>query len=338
MKPQALIVHALILSASTLALSACESVTTGKSGLLEFRYSSDDDNANFNKPIAVGAKLDLRVYKAGSEGNRDATIESVTSEDDAVLKVVGSQGNTFTIEATGDGSAELTVQAKLSATDASVSDAIDMMARVPEVVAVRHSCLAAAEVEGYYFKDQEIYLPFDMKLKDGQNVIGYGYYPVKFDNAAVALKAGNKLQSFIHATIGDVTGPVRLTSDLDTSTALTLNIVEPGQIDGARLDDTSGIGVNKTDLRDVLPSIGQKPICQAKAEFTVESSTPTICEVKRISDQDAEQALKALTRTYGWIEIKGLAVGDCSFNVTYPAGAGGQGVSVTLSVAIENQP
>lgn len=328
----------LMLSALTLtslvALSACESSTTGKQGLLEFRYSAEDDFANFNKPIAVGAKLDLRVYKAGNEANSDATVEDATSEDDAILKVASTSGNTIVLEATGDGSAEITVTAKLAATGESVTDAVDLMARVPEVIKVNHLCLAPGEVEGYYLKNQKVYLPFEMQLKDGQDVIGYGYYPVKFDNEAVKLTTTNKLQSFIEAELGEVEGAVKVSSDLDTTLALTLNIVEPGQIDGAKLDSGQSAGVGQTTIRNILPTIGGKPICQATTQFTVETLTTDICEVTKLTDESTQLEL---TRKLGWIDIKGKAVGDCKFTVNYPQGAAGAGVSAELEIAVENK-
>lgn len=315
-----------------MTLSACESSTTGKSGLLEFRYSTDDDFADFNKPIAVGAKLDLRVYKAGTAGDLDATVESATSEDENILKIAGTSGNTITLEATGDGSAELEVTAKLADTGESVTDAIDMMARVPEVVTVSHLCLNASAAEGYYLKNSEIYLPFEMKLKDGQNVIGYGYYPVQFDNEAITLSAGNKSQSHIKVTIGETSGESKLSSELDTTTALTLNIVEEGQIDGALLDGNAQASVGQHTIAQVSPTVAGKTLCQAKTEFTVETTTTDICDVKRLVD---DSTLTELAREYGYLEVEAKSVGDCKFTITYPKGNAGQGATVALELPIQ---
>ena len=316
----------LLLIASMGTMAACESTTTGKSGELKFKDSTDDDFANFNKPIAVGAKLDLRVYDAGSS-NVVANVDSATSEDEAVLKIGQISGNTVTIEATGDGSAEL------SFVTSAGEDSIDMMARVPEVLKVRHLCLAATEVEGYYLQNQDVYLPFDMELKDGQSVIGYGYYPVKFDNEAVTLDSAKSAQSFLRVKVGAADGKVVMSSDIDDTT-LTLNLVKEGAINGAKLDTTGGVGVNKTAFRTIQPTIDSKPICQAQAEFTVEVTSPDICDVTKVQDESTQVGL---TKKYGWIEVKGKVVGDCAFTVTYPKGAEGAGASEMLTLPIEQQ-
>ena len=48
------------------SLTSCRSEITGNEGNLEFSYVADDDLLDFNKPLAVGASLDLRVTPAGT--------------------------------------------------------------------------------------------------------------------------------------------------------------------------------------------------------------------------------------------------------------------------------
>lgn len=315
----------IVLIAAMGTLTACESKTTGKSGELEFRYNADDDLANFNKPIAVGAKLDLRVYDAGTS-NKLASVSSASSADENVLKVGKIEGNRVTIEAVGDGSAELSFQTDVG------DDAIDMMARVPEVLKTSHLCLDNGEVEGYYIQNQEVFIPFDLELKDGQSVIGYGYYPVKFDNADVSVDASKSLQDFMVVKIGAVDGKVVMSSDVD-ETKLSLNVVKEAAINGAKLDSDNAF-VGEAKFMTVLPTIDNKPICQAKSEFTIEVTSPDLCEVKKL--QDDSELFKG-TRQYGWIEVKGKVIGDCKFNVTYPKGADGAGATTELTVPIQNK-
>ncbi len=75
-------------------LVSCSSLTTGNEGNLTFAYIADEDLLDFNKPIAVGALLDLRVTEVGSQ--RAVEITSVTSGDTSVLEVVSFEGATVT--------------------------------------------------------------------------------------------------------------------------------------------------------------------------------------------------------------------------------------------------
>lgn len=322
---------AALLTVGLIASLGCVSSTTGKEGNLEFSYSADDDFANFNKPIAVGAKLDLRVYKAGTEGNRDATVEAASSSDDGVLAIGERSGNTVTLLAKGAGSAEISVTALLAATNESVTDAVDMMARVPEIHNMSHACLSPQEREGYYLIGQDIYIPHDFKLKDGQNVIGYGYFPVVIEPAqALTLKTNHRDQIFLHMTTGATATQATVTSELD-GTKLTLNLVEEAQIDSAVLSGLeNSVTVNQQQLAYALPAIGQKPICQAQSEYSIETLTPEVCEVTKAANISEEQQ----RRQSGWIVIKGKSVGDCDFKVTYPKGNNGQGLSAELTTPI----
>lgn len=324
---------AYMLCAGVMVLG-CTSSTTGKEGNLKFSYSTDDDFANFNKPIAVGAKLDLRVSKAGTEGNRDATVQSATTGDDAVLKVSSTSGNTVVLEAVGKGSSEITVEAKLAATGEVVSDAVDMMARVPEKHDIWHACLARTEREAYYLVSQDIYIFHEMKMNDGQDVIGYGYWPVKTDvEGALTLKTGHKDQQFLQFTTAAEPATVKVTSDLD-GTVATVNLVKIDQANGAKLGEFDNrVVVNRTELGYVLPTIDDKPICQARAEFTIDNSSPDVCTVSKLTNVSETQQ----KRQAGWISIKGNAVGDCKFTVNYPGGDGGNGLSEELTVPVENQ-
>lgn len=73
-----------------LLVPGCFSRITGDAGLLDLRYEADDAVENFNKPIAVGARLDLEVLLPGEE--ETASLESVSSSAPDVLSVVDQGG------------------------------------------------------------------------------------------------------------------------------------------------------------------------------------------------------------------------------------------------------
>lgn len=209
-------------AALTLASAvACQSSTTGKEGNLEFRYDADDELGNFNKPIAIGASLDVRVYEAGArvgEANRDAEVLEVSSSDSSVLEVSKGGGNTFVVSAKANGRAELTIRARVKSTGEEVEDFVDMMARKPERLSLSHTCRAADTTDALYLPSQKLYLPFEMKMADGQDVIGYGYYPIAIDPPeALTILTNHKDQAFIHLEAGEVMGTVEVSSPVDAS-------------------------------------------------------------------------------------------------------------------------
>jgi hypothetical protein len=329
-------------AALTLASAiACQSSTTGKEGNLEFRYDTDDEIGNFNKPIAIGASLDVRVYEAGArvgETNRDAEVLEVSSSDSSVLEVSKGGGNMFVVSAKGHGRAELTIRARVKSTGEEVEDFVDMMARKPERLLLSHTCRAAGTTDALYLPNQKIYLPFEMKMADGQDVIGYGYYPIAFDPPqALTILTNHKDQAFIHLEAGEVMGTVEVSSPVDASAKYALEFVQAAQIDGAALSFASEVkvGAGKTAILNVLPTIQSKPICQARVEFTVTTKTPEVCDVKKLA-ADAEEVQNGLTRQYGWLEVQGKMVGDCTFAVTYPMGNDGTGASADITVPVQN--
>lgn len=327
---------AIMIAGAAALATGCVSETTGAEGNLEFRYSTTDDLNNFNKPIAVGAKLELRVYDAGTGSDRDAPVTEVTSSDPEVLSVEPGGGNTVIVEAVGEGSAEIQVTAEVDG--AEEFDRITMRGAAPEVFKTSHLCREGSARRAAYLTQQDIFIPFDLELEDGQSVIGYGYYPVMFDPAeAIMLDADVRDQDFLHLTTSDQIGVVTMSTSVD-GTELELELVEEGAIDDAQLADEDPAGVGQTELYQLLPSTAGSPICQARAEFTVSSTSPDICDVSKLAeDSQSETDLGELTRRPGWIEVEGKAVGTCTFEVTFPNGAEGAGVTTELSVSVQNQ-
>jgi hypothetical protein len=58
-----------------------------------------------------------------------------------------------------------------------------------------------------------------------------------------------------------------------------------------------------------------------------------VCQVRKLADESTQ---RELTRRYGWIEIQGLQVGDCKMQVVYPQANEGEGLTVELSVPVQN--
>lgn len=313
-----------IAACSIVLLAACDSTITGNEGNLTFSYDADDDVFDFNKPIAIGAKLNLKVAESGT--NLPVDLADATSSDESVLAVDSFAGDMFTLEGMGDGNVLISVE-----TDDGVTDSVNMNARAPEVLILSHTCGTDG---GAYLVGDKVYVPFDMEMSNGQAVIGYGYYPISIsDETLLTRDVEHNGQQFIRYDVLGA-GTVTLSSDIDDTT-LELTLAEEASIDG--VDQPIAFVLEDIDVGDtnpfyVLPTIGGTTVCQATAEMSVASDTPTICDVRTIGSEVAAGDAKY---EQGWFEIEGLAEGTCQYTVTYPNGTSGAGTSAQFEYTIQ---
>lgn len=320
------------LLALTVFATACQSQITGNEGNLVFSYTADDVVSDFNKPIAVGAKLDLRVREAGT--NLPATINSAISDDGDVLAVGTFSSNQLTLEAKGEGNVLIEVEAAVAGKDA-VTDSVNMRAAEATRHELRHTCVDASM---YIANSTDVFVFYDLFTANNEPAIGYGLFPLTLEPSAGATLDRTSTSQFAYSMdLGDP-GTLTLTSTIDDST-LTLNLVSKGDVDGAQLSPVSAstaILVNQNAFVSVSPTVGGERVCQAKMGMTVESLTPEICTVAvpgAVDDELKESLYESL-----FVRIDGLALGTCEFEVTLPDGANGAGATATLSVPIGEAP
>jgi len=186
-----------------LALTGCQSRITGNEGNFLFSYWADDDIVDFNKPIAVNAFLDVEVREVGTQ--LPVTLTDASTDDPAVLDVTGFDSYVATVQGMGDGGALLSVAGTTAGGDA-LTDSVNLLARVPEVHVLGHTC--TPDTTAGYLVDSEILVPYEFMMTNGQNVIGYGYYPVS-TQAAQAIRDevnrfGGPLSPARQKRLGDV--------------------------------------------------------------------------------------------------------------------------------------
>jgi hypothetical protein len=325
-------IHRLALVAvAVLGGVACESTVTGNEGNFQFSYPADDRVFDFNKPIAIGARLDVSVRDAGDRGA--VTLDDARSDDDAILMVESFADDTFTLLATGDGSAGITV-AGTASNGEQQTDTVNMLARTPEVHMLRHTCTDTSTAA--YLAGQQVYVPFEYTMADGQPVIGYGYYPVTPSSTALTFDAtfqGNQYMRFDTAQAGNVT----LASDI-TDAALELRIVESASITGVQ--EPIAFVVEDIDVGDVnpfyvRPMVDDTVVCQARTPYTVTSDSPEICAVRVADPVGTPENASDFANELAWFDVEGLAAGSCAYTVTFPEGADGAGVSASFTFPIE---
>ncbi|PJB49155.1 MAG: hypothetical protein CO108_00760 [Deltaproteobacteria bacterium CG_4_9_14_3_um_filter_63_12] len=321
--------HSVLLALLTFVLMpACKSVLTGNEGNLEFTYPADDRVADFNKPIAVGAKLELEVRDAGSR--KAVSLTSASTEDDSVLRVVSFSGSKLILEGVSSGGTLVLVEA--NTTGGALGDSVNMLARVPEVMKLANTCVTEASAQ--YLTGQDIIIPYDFEMSNGQPVIGFGYFPITLEPATgMTLDTTSVDQQWFHFTTGATAQNVTLSNSID-STTLTLELVEVGSVDGGmlQLDSLLPAEVGKKRALYVLPTANGRPICQAQTDYSVVTDSPEVCTVTAIVAPDTADL--GVAKEFGWLEVEGLTAGTCNFTVTYTEGAAGVGASSALAVPV----
>jgi len=317
---------ALLACVALVVLPACQSRQTGKLGKLVFSYVADDDVTDFNKPIAVGGRLDVYVRQKGN--NKPVTITNAGTADESVLKVRNFEPAFFTLEALGEGNTEITIDAQQEDGEV-VEDKVDMRAAKPQVLKMHHYC--TKDKDAYYLTGQTIYVPYDMELKDTESVIGYGYHPIEFEpKAGLTLHKAGKNQAHFKLTTPKDAQTVTINSTID-SNALIISVVAEDLIDGARYEGLKTVLVNTKTPVLIRPTIAGKPVCQANTSMNATSKTTDICSVKALStarkgDDD--------TQSWGWVEIDAKAFGKCTFEVTHLKANAKKGMTSTFTVDV----
>ena len=311
-----------------LALTGCQSRITGNEGNFLFSYWADDDIVDFNKPIAVNAFLDVEVREVGTQ--LPVTLTDASTDDPAVLDVTGFDSYVATVQGMGDGGALLSVAGTTAGGDA-LTDSVNLLARVPEVHVLGHTC--TPDTTAGYLVDSEILVPYEFMMTNGQNVIGYGYYPVSTQAGAMTLVEADSSQQFMAFTIGSAPASETLVSDL-TGAAITMEIVDATSLDGVQEPLPfvgEDIDVGDVNAFYVRPMVGDAVVCQADTLKTVVSDTPDICDVRDKPDGVGDPST---AYEYGWFEIEGVAEGTCLYTVTFTEG----GAGATAQFSYEIQP
>lgn len=321
----------VLTAASALFATACDSRMSGKAGRLSYEFQGPGDVFNFNRPIAVGARLDVRVYEPGQglDEERKATITDATSLDEGVLKVDAFRDNRLTLHAIAPGRAEIATDARLR-NGTLVSDAFDMRAETAAKLELSPDCAGTTPL---YLLDHDIRIGFALKTAANEQLVGYGYHPVTAEPAsALLLDTAKSDQYHMAFRTGSEPGQATLGSDID-ATRQVLRLARPADIDGLALDTAlvPAIAVDGSNAVRVYPTIAGDPVCQSQLAREVKSLTPEICQARTFEDGAAELGL-VQERTF--VAIEGIAPGTCRFEVTLAQAQQGQGLTESFSVEI----
>jgi hypothetical protein len=318
-----------------LLVSACQSNLTGNEGNFVFSYTADDAVGDFNKPIGVGASLEIQVTTVGSR--LPVNLSAVTSSDTEVLEVTGTATNSFVVHGLNPGTSLIEIEA--DTLDGVTTDSVNLLAAAPDVVKLYHSC-EPDERTALYQTETSVLIPFDLEKANGQPVIGYGLHPVEITPAAGGVLDETSLdQANLHVVLGSTAGEVTVSSTIDDGT-LNLNVVSPGAIDGAAFNPLSTDGTEvvvfegETRFVHVFPTVADVRICQSNVTMSAESKTPELCKATVATNLEETTFVNESL----WVKIEAVAFGTCIFGVTFPEGADGVGTQVDLEVSVAKKP
>lgn len=312
-----------------LTVAGCLDQQTGAEGVLSFTYDTDDRPADLDFPIAIGAQIDLRVEDPLT--GTPLPITQAVADDEGVIAIVAMENGQATLRGIGEGSTTLRVTATLRGE--SVSDAITISAAAVRQTRLLSGC-ADAEDRPAYLASSQILIPFELEHGAGAPLIGYGLYPFYVAPASAAmLDVSERSMQYVTVRTGPGHSRATLASTVD-QTRLELEIVGEAEIDGASLrlgasGDEVAIGATRFVL--ARPIIGDRVLCQGTPALTVLATTPQICRVTAVRElREADD----VGRTFGWVQVDGLAQGVCGFSVRYPNALGGAGVDVPFTMSV----
>ena len=301
---------------------------TGTQGRVTFAYPAVVDIGNFNKPIAPGARLLLKGLEVGQD-DEELRILRLTSHAPDVLAVVSVGPTSAVLQGVSVGGARLEMQAR-DRYGREFTDFVDMTVDRPDHAMFEHDCTDGEFAA--YPANSEIEIPFGLSKKNGQPVIGYGFYPVRVTpKAALALDRTSDDQGALRFRS---TGPrhrVALRSTIDDG-ILGLALVEPGDVD----DFASSLGatiVGDETFAFFQPRVAGVPLCQSELLIRAKSRTPAICSATARLGEDGEDENR-----FSIVRVMGHAFGVCEFEVTYPEANHGAGVSRVLRLPVGKFP
>jgi hypothetical protein len=307
-------------------LSGCYSKATAREGRLTFAYASTVEIENFVKPIAPGARLEVRAFANGTE--EDLVITAARSSRPEVVAIREVRPHGVVLEGRAPGSAEI----ELTARDEVGGTLVDTMffhVAAPTTHALEHAC--TEERDAVYVRGGDIFVHHGLATSDGRPVIGTGNAPFRVDPPeSLELVAAPQAGGFYRLRAPRAEPRISLRSTVDDD-ELTLKIVDRGDLTEASLDHDAQLLEGEMGYVVARVSAGEATLCDQTALTRARSLTPDVCDVTARLDEldgpdDENREQLAL--------VTARAFGVCKLEITLPELAGGRGVVLTGELQI----
>ncbi len=299
----------LTLIVFTVALTTgCESRITGKEGLLSFAYTGPGDSADFNRPIAVGARQELRIREAVN--HRPVTVVDADTDPTDILEIEEIRERSLILLALSEGRTEIRASAELSDGEV-VEDFVDMRARVADRLTLRHSCVDGDR--GLYLADTEILIPFGLYAENDERLTGYGLYPITTDpEGVVELSEDHRGQFNLLLTTAEERGTTTVSPEINGD-SIEIEIVLREDINSITVVGNQEARVNHSAHLWPELFVDDEKVCQTFLDYSVEVLTPDTCEI--LSDEpepgEDDEAGEETLFPAGWVTVEGRSPGEC---------------------------
>jgi hypothetical protein len=298
-------------------VTGCYSKATAYDGRFTFAYASMVEHDNFVKPIAPGAKLDIRAFENGTQN--ELTMKSARSSRPGVVAVLAVKDHSVVLYGKEPGVAEIEVTAA-DANGKELTDKIFFHVAKPATHTLEHAC--TEEPEAVYVRGEEVVIHHSLATSDKRPVIGFDYAPVRVEPAAALdLEQQPQAGGYYLFRAGSPRSRVTLRSTIDEKT-LSLRIVDRKDLKEASLVVGDRMLVGGGGYAVAIVRAGDAPLCNQTALTKARSLTPDVCSVTAKLDEDPDKD----TNREQIARITALAFGVCKFEVTLPELAGGRGI------------
>ena len=291
-------------------LVGCESRLTGERAELVFAYDAHEDVENFNKPIALGAQIELRVTEVGTDDHVEVT-KVETSEH---LEYIDSAANLFALKATKPGAARVSVLAE-SDYDGPRRDSVTMRVEPIDSVRFEHVCSDSSSAV-YLAGSSDVEVAWYRRTARGEPLIGGGVYPVAVEPAgAIVLREDDEDQSYLHFELPRAVEHVKIYSPTLEHEPIFMKVIDSNSVDRIAIDefdDDLVLFEDGWDYAHFYPIHQGEAVCEATLRIDAKSLTPDICDVRPGFPDEPEAALE------GVVSITGKKMGVCRYEAWYP--------------------
>lgn len=275
----------------------------GERGELIFSYVTADPDETFDRPIAQGAQLLMRVQ--GSDEERVTRISSLRASPSTTLSLEAVGADQFMVRGLNQGRATISLDALVSQEKSPRQDSISLEVAPTTRQRIEHLC--TTQREAAYLPGRVIELGFE-RWNGGRKLVGQGGCEVGSQPALVEGVSCDeqllKLQGIAQ------TGPVTITDRAGNNT-VTVHIVSPDLIDFAPVEQTLLVGRSEAITLEALTQYW--PVCASMAlDFDI--LTPDVCTASGQTTRFSVEHIPGQTD----LTLRGQAPGDCIFRVSSP--------------------
>lgn len=291
-------------------LVGCESRLTGERAELVFAYDAHEDVENFNKPIALGARVELRVTEVGS----DDVVDVVDVKSTEHLEYVDSVANLFELKAKKAGTARITVLAETDY-DGARRDTVTMRVEPIHAVHFEHVC-TDSNAAVYLAGSEGVEIAWFRETSRGEPLIGGGVYPVAATpEGAAVLRRDDEDQSHLRFDLPEAAERIKIYSPTLEHDPIFMKVIDHSDVDRIAIDefdDDLVLFEEHWDEAYFQPTYQGEVVCEATLRVDAKSLTPDVCDVQPGFPDEPEAALE------GIVSIFGKKMGVCRYEAWYP--------------------